>query len=131
MGALGHKVFESLTKPSQSDSINGQSEAAEERIVYINKTEASATAKIANEGVVVLAGSTIRQSLVPSCPDVVKRLRAEHNASIDENGVLQKDILFKSPSGASSFVLGASSNGYTDWKSSENETLKSMEVSAL
>ncbi len=34
-----------------------------------------------------------------------------------------QDIIFNSPSSASSFCLGKSSNGWTNWKNSKNKTL--------
>jgi hypothetical protein len=34
------------------------------------------------------------------------------------------DIVFPSPSAASNFVLGRSSNGLTEWKKENGETLK-------
>ena len=37
--------------------------------------------------------------------------------------ILNEDILFRAPSGASGFVLGRSSNGYTDWVDSEGHQL--------
>jgi hypothetical protein len=38
--------------------------------------------------------------------------------------ILTKDFTFSSPSAASNFVLGRPSNGLTNWKKENGETLK-------
>lgn len=43
-----------------------------------------------------------------------------------ENGVVIKDIVFKSASTAANFVTGASTNGLVAWKNEEGESLKSI-----
>jgi hypothetical protein len=45
----------------------------------------------------------------------------------DGDEILNKDQMFQSPSGASSFILGGTSNGRTDWKTEKGETLKEIE----
>jgi hypothetical protein len=40
-----------------------------------------------------------------------------------DNVVFTKDYLFKTPSGASGFLLLGSSNGWVDWKSTQGVTL--------
>ena len=44
---------------------------------------------------------------------------------VEENGkfILNVTITFKTPSGASDFVLGGSTNGWTEWKNSDGKTL--------
>jgi len=37
--------------------------------------------------------------------------------------ILKKSLEFKTPSGASDFVLGGATNGWTEWKNNENKTL--------
>ncbi len=125
MGTLGQKVFEPLT---HSTSVPSTSADESEQVFFINRTGAKAQARLTSEGIVVLAGSSIRKDTVPSCRDYIKSARENNKEYIDENGVLQKDILFKSPSGASSFVLGAPTNGYIEWKTKNGKTLKEVEA---
>lgn len=40
--------------------------------------------------------------------------------------VFQRDVLFKSPSGASDIVAGASTNGWILWKTKEGKTLDEL-----
>lgn len=58
-------------------------------------------------------------------PDVIKERRK--NASVDEQGILQEDMLFTSPSYAAMFVIGKSANGLTSWKNEHGKTLKALE----
>lgn len=43
---------------------------------------------------------------------------------VDENFVVKKDILFSSPSTASQFVLGYSSNGWKCWRTENKEYIE-------
>jgi hypothetical protein len=96
---------------------------------FIKRSGADAKSRLTNEGIVVLAGSAIRKELVPSCPDYAKAVREENKDKIDENNVLATDLLFKTPSGASAFVLGAPTNGNVEWKTEDGKTLKEVEAS--
>ena len=60
-----------------------------------------------------------------SIPHGVKKAR--NNAVIDNNGILQGNVLFQSPSYAAAFVNGRSTNGLTAWKDKEGKTLKDIE----
>jgi len=129
MGVLGHRVFEPLSQQITASTATDAESTELAQTFQINRSGATATARVTSEGLVVLAGSTIRKDLVPSCTNNVKLAREKNENNIDENGVTQKDILFKTPSGASSFVLGASTNGNVEWKTSDGTTLKDVENS--
>jgi hypothetical protein len=49
------------------------------------------------------------------------------STQIDEEGILQEDVLFKSPSYAAAFVIGGHANGRTEWKTDYGKTLKYIE----
>lgn len=73
-------------------------------------------------GIVILKGSKISRSEANSCPEGAKKKRSSAllDGSITDDGehyVLQKDIEFKSLSGAACFVSGTSVNGKLAWKS--------------
>jgi len=129
MGTLGHKVFESLSRPTPTASVADAMTDQPEQIFFINRSGANAKARLTSEGLVILAGSTIRKDTVPSCPDSAKSARNDNKNYIDENGILHKDILFKTPSGASAFVLGAPTNGNVEWKTDGGKTFKEAETS--
>lgn len=79
-----------------------------------------------SEGFVVQKGSHIETIDSDSIPPGIKESRQA--AVIDANGVLQKDVLFRSPSYAAAFVVGGHTNGLTDWKTSDGRTLKEVET---
>ena len=129
MGTLGHKVFEPLVQEQAPlpRSEDAQSEIKQD--FFIKRSGANARSWLTNEGMVILAGSVIRGDMVPSCPDYVKKAREANREDIDENNTLLKDLLFKTPSGASSFVLGAPSNGNIEWRTEDGKDFKDVENS--
>lgn len=78
-----------------------------------------------NEGFVVLKNSHIETIDSDSIPPGIKDRRQK--AQIDENGILQEDVLFRSPSYAAAFVIGGHANGLTEWKTEDGKTLKEIE----
>jgi len=127
MGTLGHMVFEPLLQSPSTHTPESGATTIDGHIFYITRTNTNAKCRLTSEGIVVLAGSVIRKDLVPSCPDSVKILRKDNKNNIDKDYILLRDILFKTPSGASSFVLGASSNGNIEWKTEDGRMLKDVE----
>lgn len=116
VGTLGYKIFEQLTKHQTTKQETYHIDAAR---------GAKARGIQTNEGFVVLKGSHIADSEVPSIPSPVKSKRA----SLIEEGhvsdfVLTKDFLFSSPSMAAAVVMGRSANGLVEWKTNNGKTLK-------
>lgn len=77
----------------------------------------------------VLSGSQIETIDSDSIPGSIKESRQK--ANIDDSGVLQKDMLFRSPSYAASFVIGGHANGLVAWKTKDGRTLKDIEERVL
>lgn len=137
MGTLGHKVFESLTevKPIVETNIGDDLNIADV-ILYLNRNNDNhenkirAIGKRSNEGFIVLKESVISNTEAPSTPKKAKEEREKAKASnFVVDNVLQRDILFKSPSTAAAFVVGGSVNGMTEWKIDDGKTLKDIENS--
>jgi hypothetical protein len=128
MGTLGHKVFEPLFQPTLPAPPASEAPTKVQEIFVITRNGTNAKAVLTSEGMVVLAGSVLRTDIVPSCPDSVKAARENNAENIDENNALLKDILFRTPSGAGAFVLGAPVNGNVEWKTSDGKTLKCVEA---
>jgi hypothetical protein len=128
MGTLGYKIFEPLM---QQETISMMPKAVIEQTkqeFFIKRSGTNAKARITNEGIVVLSGSMIRKETMPSFPEYAKSIRIENSEHIDEDGILTTDILFQTPSGASTFVLGAPSNGRIEWKTTSGITLEAIET---
>jgi hypothetical protein len=78
----------------------------------------------------VLEGSEINMSRVVHLPKYnAQREELLANGSIVlENGkyILKATLTFNTPSGASDFVLGGSTNGWVEWKNTEGKTLDEL-----
>ena len=130
MGTLGHKLFEPINKSPINKSEDGITVSddstklhLERNIKNVGKVEASGTQT--SEGFVVHKGSHISMVDDDTIPTVIKERRKK--AYTDEQGILQEDMLFTSPSYAAMFVIGKSANGLTSWKNENGQTLKSLE----
>lgn len=127
MGVLGHKVFEPLVITESAQGGTTGSIGDKHTTFFIKKRGANARAVQTAEGFIVLSGSVLSKDAVPSCPDSAINAREKYKSVIDENMVLLKDIPFKTPSGASSFVLLRSSNGNVDWITEQGTTFGKFE----
>jgi len=126
IGMLGYKVFEKLDKaklPSErTDTSYDEGVLLHlKRKIRKSKQTIEANCKQTNEGFVVLKGSQIETIDSDPIPPGVKDRRQK--AKI-ENGILQEDVLFRSPSYAAAFVIGGHANGLTEWKTENGKTLK-------
>ena len=77
----------------------------------------------------VLEGSKLRKETAPSFPNTQARhekLRLEKATEQDDCFILNSDMIFPSPSSASSFCLGSKSNGWTSWKNENGQTLHDL-----
>ncbi len=99
----------------------------EKQLLYCKSKAANAIGRVTSEGFLLMAGSIIAKTFSQSCPDWVKNSRKKYETAVDEIGNVKTSILFKSPSAASAFVLGRSSNGLKDWKTKEGLSLKEIE----
>jgi len=132
MGTLGHKLFEPLADKPQ---IVIESLDKDDIFLYLKRKSrksgiiVEASCKQTNEGFVVLKGSFIETVDSNSIPPGIKEKR--QRAKVDGNGILQEDILFKSPSYAAAFVIGGHANGLTEWKTKDGMSLKEIENSGM
>ena len=69
---------------------------------------------------IVLAGSDVCPNEGYGLLDKVKIKR--DNANI-VNDTLQEDVVFNSPSGAASFVIGSAANGWNTWKNNDGQSI--------
>jgi len=132
MGTLGHKVFDKLIE-KKSIIENTEIIEEEELLLFLKRKSRKSgqviTAKCnqTSEGFVVLSGSHIETIDSDSIPPGVNEARQK--AKIDDKGILQEDVLLRSPSYAAAFVIGGHTNGLIDWKDASGKTLKEIEKS--
>jgi hypothetical protein len=131
MGTLGHKVLEKFTEVKMQSAISDTPFNVDKLLLYLKRKSRKsgitieAKCKQTTEGFVVLKGSHIETIDTDSIPSGIKDSRKK--ALIDENGILQEDVLFRSPTYAAAFVIGGHANGLTEWKTENGKTLKEIE----
>ena len=130
MGTLGYKLFDPIIKVTVVMPIGIRSDRCdydEEPFLYLRNAKADAVGRRVSDGFVVLKGSRVSGEAVPSCSDNTKKSRELYKDSIGMDLLLTEDILFKSPSAASSFVTYSQSNGRDVWLTDEGVSLKDFE----
>lgn len=116
VGTMGFKIFEKLTK----NIITKQ-----DKYFITAARGADASGIMTSEGFVVLKGSKIANTEVPSIPESFKIKRQQViNEKAIENWEFKEDYLFSSPSTAAAVVMGRSANGLIEWKKKDGTTLK-------
>lgn len=117
--------------PLQKESIIPQLVAKDCPVFYLNHTNHTCVARgyPLNDGTksfVVLKGSeiSVKESNTKGGSARVEMLK-HCTLCGDEKYVLNEDLVFKTPSGASGACFGQSSNGYEVWKTEAGVTLKS------
>ena len=105
-----------------------------ERMYFATGSGADARALYTTEGLVVLAGSTGREEIVPSFePHGYNRLRQqliEQGVMVAASGRISfsRDYLFKSPSAAAACLMGRTANGPIEWKDEHGVSLIDLEM---
>ena len=84
--------------------------------------EVKATMQIVNGKYVVKAGAILNPIIDNKYPEIARRRK---EVSI-VNNILQEDIAIESLSGASCFVVGGASNGWTEWKDQQGVTIDEL-----
>lgn len=123
MTTLGHRVFEPF--------IDTDKTASSESLLHFTRNKGSggkAEGKLTSEGFVVMMGSYIHPKIADYVSPGIKDAREKYASIINANGILQEDVLFSSPSFASTFVCGKNSNGLTEWKDDNGVSLKELEA---
>ena len=100
----------------------------EKHLFYIKGRGCEAKGFYDAKGFTVLKGSIIAKLSVPSFAWKEKRekLIKEYASPDGDKFVLESDKTFPSPTSASEFVLGRPSNGWSDWKDKDGQTLDAV-----
>ena len=121
LGTLGFPVFKAVNDAVNDDSTLNQT-------FVIDRRGANAKGRMTDEGFVILAGSIAPVNVTSSFPDAKKAYRQKliDKGVIEVRGdqlVFLENVLMGTPSGTSTLVLGASSNGWIEWKTQDGKTL--------
>ena len=119
LATLGYPVFESLAESTALKT---------EQTFICQRSGVKAKGIYTNEGMVVLKGSsapiTTTRKSEQRFYDKRDQLVAKGIVIMEgDRFVFQRDYLFQTPSGASMFLLLATSNGWIDWKTEQGVTL--------
>jgi hypothetical protein len=124
VSTLGFPMFDAVAGTT--------SDPAREEMFYCRRRGADGRGLFTPEGFVVLAGSRGPREITPSMANTSDgRMRDP----LFESGVLKvdgddvvftRDHLFKTPSGAAYVLIGASANGWIEWKSKGGQTLDAL-----
>ena len=119
INTLGYKVLVPVPK------------ATDETIyLFCKGSGASAKGFVSAGGFTVLEGSTVSDHIVPSLQTRGKTYYNLRNALVKEGIIADRaftrDYEFNAPSAASAVVLGHTSNGNVDWKTSDGVKLKDL-----
>ena len=123
VNTLGYKVFDNLEETSVKQNQN-------ELIFQIAAARgAQAKGMIVADGFVVLKDSIIASSTTQSMSVSLQNLRNKliNDKIIDNNFKFTKNYIFTSPSLAAAIVMGRNANGRTEWKTSDNKSIKDFE----
>ena len=123
LNTLGHKVLE----PAISIPVGHSDEV----IFHINAARgADAAGKMVSDGFVVLKGSKVASSTVPSMSYSLKAVRDKLivGGIINASFEMTEDRVFTSPSLAAAIVMGRTANGLAEWKSETGKSLKDHEI---
>lgn len=127
--SIGSDVDAESLKPDKENTnqINDNEESKQKPIgknVYLTKKNVKAIA-IYNKktGITVLSGSVINKDCSSYYAEKRNAIMKGNENMQDGKIVLINNIHFRTPSGASDFVLGASTNGWTEWKTRKDNSL--------
>jgi len=82
-----------------------------------------ATMKVCDGSFILQKGSMVcSEDGIGMWDDIIEKRK---NEPVIE-GILQKEVVFDSPSGAGAFVIGASCNGLTNWKNADGIEIKKL-----
>lgn len=115
LSTLGYLIFKPLVAKITED----------EMLFYCTRNKVNAKGILTDEGFVVLKDSIGKKDIVYLRVEIARNKLLANGSIIIEDEQLRfvKDTLFKTPSGASSALLGRSSNGWVDWKNESGVTL--------
>lgn len=123
INALGYKIFDTINDVSSTEDISN-------KYFYITAARgADAKGIVVSDGFAVCKDSKAANSVSPSMPQPLKKLRAEliEKGIINSQYIFTRDYIFTSPSYAAGIVMGRSANGRTEWKNNNHKSLKEIE----
>ena len=122
VGILGIHAFEEINIGSLKTTVKNSEKRT---VIFKNQSKNyQASATISNQGFILLKGSHINPKLSKSLNQSTIKLRKQYASHIDKDFVTTSDLLFKSQSGAATFVSGSPTSGNSFWKTEDGKCPK-------
>ena len=127
--SLGYNITTSDEKENRTKESMQKETLKESQIecVLTRNADAKGYFNISDQTLTVLKGSRINpKNLDKVRPEIIEKrntLIAENAEYKDGKLVVTKDVMFKTPSGAAVFCVGGSSNGWKEWRDTNNNEL--------
>ena len=132
LGTLGFMGINEASKTRK-----GKDSLTDYKFILSRYNKVLATMKPTTAGYMILKGSILQEDKEEYRDNRSLKLHYRRREDLREKGriikneegdeVLNENQIFQSPSGASQFVLGKTSNGRTDWKTDDGKTFKEIE----
>jgi hypothetical protein len=135
LATLGEPVLEEVKTPRRRNGARSGRDSGPPKL-FLRARGCDGSGFHTPEGMVVLSGSRGSATLTPSASKSLSALRlslqGEGVVTMDDSGLLfLKDYLFRTPSAASAFLMGSSSNGREHWKTEDGLSINELEQLAL
>jgi predicted GIY-YIG superfamily endonuclease len=126
VSTLGFPMFDPVARPED------ETDRSDMELLFCKRRGSDGRGLYTSEGFVVLAGS---RGPLEISPAFAATSDGRMRDPLVESGVLKiegheivftRDHLFKTPSGAAYVVIGASANGWIEWKSKSGQTLDAL-----
>ena len=105
---------------------NSQGEAV--KCFITRNSDAKGLFNPVDQSLIVLKGSRVNSRHLDKISDASRRKRdkqlADYTEIVNNERIVKEDVFFDTPSGASQFCVGGSSNGWTEWKDEDHRELK-------
>lgn len=124
---LAKKLGYTITTPVETPTQKGSIENKTIECFLTRNANAKGYFNLIDQSLTVLKGSQINPGYLAKVNPKTKEKRevqiAEFSKRKGDLLVVTKDVVFKTPSGASQFCVGGSSNGWRDWRDINNNEL--------
>lgn len=127
--SLGYNITTSNEKEKHIKETKQRETLNENQIecILTRNADAKGYFNISEQTLTVLKGSRINPKYLDKVrPEIIEKrntLIAEYAEYRDGKLVVTKDVLFRTPSGAAVFCVGGSSNGWKEWRDTNNNEL--------
>lgn len=123
IAATKEQVFEHATEDRRANPESGVVPDGTYNMSRKNKRTGklvNATMDVVGGVYIIRAGCNVSET---EGAGLSRGIKQQRDMFVGPDGVVTEDVMFRSPSGAGSFVLGASCDGWVNWKNQSGQTI--------